>query len=102
MVDNLTNDELNTYLINTDEPIISNLDDGSGRTDTILKHKSAIVDAWECIESRHVTWIDFMDYTLYLSGGDSWGDSPTDEEELFSQIWLMDERILNVMDEVNE
>jgi len=35
---------------------------------------------------RDVSWIDVGPYTIYLTGGMSWGDPPTDATEIFDRL----------------
>jgi hypothetical protein len=41
---------------------------------------------WEAFNSRNVAWYELNGSTLYIAGGLTWGDDPTDEYSLFDQF----------------
>lgn len=59
------------------------------------KHKKIVNDFFECLEFRDVTTIQPDKDIIYLTGGMSWGDSPTDSYNRFEQLLNIPDCILS-------
>jgi hypothetical protein len=58
--------------------------------------KDAINKVFDSLYYRDVASFDFMGYTIYLTGGLSWGDSPTETFNTFDRFWQLPELITDI------
>jgi hypothetical protein len=58
--------------------------------------KETINETFNSLYYRDVTNFDFMGYTIYLTGGLSWGDDPTETFSVFDRFWKMPELITDI------
>ena len=57
--------------------------------------KEAIEEAFNNLDSRDVTTWYYGKVVFFLTGGMSWGDSPTDSYDAFQKMSLLPDKILN-------
>jgi hypothetical protein len=57
--------------------------------------KEAIEEAFNNLDSRDVTAWYYDKVAFFLTGGMSWGDSPTDSYDAFQKVSLLPDKILN-------
>ena len=58
--------------------------------------KETINETFNSLEDRDVASFDFMGYTIYVTGGLSWGDGPTETFNTFERFWAMPELITDI------
>lgn len=58
--------------------------------------KDTINEVFNSLYCRDVTSFDFMGYTIFLTGGLSWGDDPTETFNTFERFWEMPELITDI------
>jgi len=58
--------------------------------------KDAINKVFDSLYYRDVASFDFMGYTIYVTGGLSWGDDPTETFNTFERFWAMPELITDI------
>lgn len=57
--------------------------------------KGTADEFFDCLNSRDVSWIKHKGEIMYLSGGMSWGDSPTDSYSIIEKFINLPRIILN-------
>ena len=57
-----------------------------GEEDTRLLFREIVNDLFNAIEERDVTWIDLKGKTMWITGGMSWGDTPTESYSVFEKF----------------
>lgn len=62
------------------------------------KVEKVIMDFFDCLNNRDVTWIGMPGATMYISGGMSCGDSPTDPYSTITDFSCLPEEILEAGD----
>jgi hypothetical protein len=58
-------------------------------------HKKIVNDLFECLENRDVSYFEHKGDRIYLTGGMSSGDEPTDASEKFNKFNCMSDTILS-------
>jgi hypothetical protein len=73
-------------------------DDDEPKTFEEMKEgfKDAINKVFDSLYYRDVASFDFMGYTIYVTGGLSWGDDPTETFNTFERFWAMPELITDI------
>jgi predicted nuclease with TOPRIM domain len=62
----------------------------------VEEFKDTINEVFGSLELRDVSSFDFMGYTIFITGGLSWGDSPTETFDTFERFWEMPELITGI------
>ena len=75
------------------------IDDGDGEEPLTEKEAQTIMkeialDFFACLDYRDVTCISHKGDNIYLTGGMSWGDSPTESTETFQKFAMLPPKIL--------
>jgi hypothetical protein len=60
------------------------------------RFKDTINEVFNSLNYRDVTYFDFMGYTIYITGGLSWGDVPTETFNTFDNFWHLPELITDI------
>lgn len=57
--------------------------------DALIEIEGNLTEFFDCLTYRDVTWIAHKGTTIYITGGMSWGDDPTDSYRTFERVaWL--------------
>ena len=56
--------------------------------------KKVIEEFFECLNYRDVSYIEHKGEMIYLTGGMSWGDYPTDSCNVFNRFICLPQKIL--------
>ena len=60
------------------------------------RFKDTINEVFNSLGYRDVSYFDFMGYTIYITGGLSWGDVPTETYNTFDRFWHLPELITDI------
>jgi len=60
------------------------------------RFKDTINEVFNSLYYRDVTDFPFMGYTIYITGGLSWGDNPTETFNTFDSFWHLPELITDI------
>jgi len=90
IVDELSKEDFSDYFDSIYSDDIENIDLDEAREEA----KEVIERTFETLDYRDVTSIEHKGDIIYLSGGMSWGDSPTDSYDLFRKFSSLPEKLL--------
>src|SRR3989338_7166238 len=88
IVDELSKEDFSDYFDSIYSDDIENIDLDEAREEA----KEVIERTFETLDYRDVTSIEHKGDIIYLSGGMSWGDSPTDSYDLFRKFSSLPEK----------
>ena len=57
--------------------------------------KEGINQFFDCLNARDVSWIVHKGDKIYITGGLSWGDSPTESSNKFNRFWFLPQKVLD-------
>jgi len=90
IVDELSKEDFADYFDSIYGDDIESIDLNEAREEA----KEVIERTFESLDCRDVTAIEHKGDIIYLSGGMSWGDSPTDSYDLFRKFSSLPEKLL--------
>ena len=90
IVDELNKEDFADYYYSIYGDDVKNIDLNEARKEA----KGVIERTFESLDYRDVTSIEHKGDIIYLSGGMSWGDSPTDSYDLFQKFSSLPDKLL--------